>query len=243
MKLFFVATGKSTAEIEAIKQVRPKRLLLSYFYFKNKPLQGYIDQIGYKPEILLDSGAYSAHTQGKGIALTDYMKYITDNQELISDYINLDVFADNELSFQYYKIMRMKGFSPVPVVHYGQDDEFWLQRYLDEGEKHIALGGTVPVKDKNQVSEWVRLLTWMNPGIKFHLLGSSSKKIINHCDLYSVDSSTWFMMAVHGFPKHINGRDRKAKIQRAAWQLEKQMNLERGFDSWGMQTGAAPSAL
>ncbi|QED48170.1 hypothetical protein [Cytobacillus dafuensis] len=225
IKIFHVAVNSSTAETEALRKVRPQRLLLSYFYFRNKPLKQFVEKLGYSPEIMLDSGAYSAWTKGKGIALTDYMKYIEENREYITNFINLDVFGDNEMSFDYFMILKKKGFSPIPVVQYGDDHEEWLHKYYNLGERFIALGGTVPIKNKWEVSEWVRLLAWQYPEIKFHLLGSSSRQNINHCDMYSCDSSTWFMQAIMGKPNHIKGTSRIAKIERAAYKLKKELEL------------------
>jgi hypothetical protein len=184
-----------------------------------------VERLCYVPEIMLDSGAYSAFTKGKGIALTDYMKYIENNNEYITRYMNLDVFGDNQMSYDYYEIMKRKGFSPVPVVQYGEDYQEWLDKYRYNGEQFIALGGTVPIKNKKEVSEWVRLLSWQYPEINFHLLGSSSRKILDHCDVYSVDSSTWFMMAVMGKPNHIKGTSRLAKMERAKFNLKKELEL------------------
>lgn len=224
MKIYHVAVDSSTAELETLQEVKPPRLLLSYYYFRNKPLKDYIKRLGYTPEIILDSGAYSAYTKGKGIALTDYMKYIEENKE-ISNYMNLDVFQDNEMSYDYYQIMKRKGFSPIPVIQYGDDYQEWLDKYYYHGERFMALGGTVPIKNKWEVSEWVRLLSWQYPEVKFHLLGSSSRKILDHCDVYSVDSSTWFMMAIMGKPKHIKGTSRLAKMERAKFNLKKELTL------------------
>lgn len=225
MKIYHVAVDSSTAELEALREVKPPRLLLSYFYFRNKSLKDYTEKLGYVPEIMLDSGAYSAYTKGKGIALTDYLKYIKDNENYIAHFINLDVFQDNEMSFDYYKIIKKKGLSPVPVVQYGKDYEEWIKQYYENGERFIALGGTVPIKNKWEVSDWVRLISWQYPDVDFHLLGSSSRKIIDHCDIYSCDSSTWFMEAVMGKPKHIKGKTREAKIERSKFNLLKELEL------------------
>lgn len=225
MKIYHVAVDSSTAETEALRMVKPPYLLLSYHYFRNKPLKDFVRKIGYTPEIMLDSGAYSAWTKGKGIALTDYMQYIDENSEHITRYINLDVFQDNEMSYDYYRIMKRKGYNPIPVIQYGDDYQEWLDNYYYHGERFIALGGTVPVKSKSEVSEWVKLLSWMYPEVDFHLLGSSSRKIIDHCDMYSCDSSTWFMQAIMGKPNHIKGTSRQSKIDRAIYNLKKEVDL------------------
>ena len=221
MKLYHVAVDTSTAELEALRLVKPPRLLISYFYFRNKPLGEYIERLGYQPEIVLDSGAWSAYTKGKGIALTDYMKYLDENKEWIKSYFNLDVMIDSHMSYRYWQIMKEKGYNPIPVFHYGDDDKT-LQRYTNKTD-YIALGGTVPIRDKEKVANWTREIIFDYPEIKFHLLGSSSAKIINTCDLESADSSTWFTQAINGKPKHIKGRCRESKIKRAIYNLKQEM--------------------
>lgn len=225
MKIYHVAVDSSTAEIEVLRQVKPPRLLLSYFYFRNKPLKAYINKLGYRPEILFDSGAWSAYNKGKDIALTSYMKCLKGNKEFISRYFSLDVCFDPELSWWYYKIMVDKGFKPIPVYHYGTDEK-WLRRYVNES-KFIGLGGTVPVTNKSDVADWVRMIIWQYPEIEFHLLGSSSQKIFNTCDISSMDSSSYFKMAVNGYPQHIKGRSRESKIERAIYNLQRELEIAR----------------
>jgi hypothetical protein len=221
MNVYFVCCNV-VEEKEAIKQLKPDKLLLSFYYFKNKKLEDFVNELGYKPEILLDSGAYSAFTKGKNISPIDYMNFITTNKNYIDKYITLDVIGEPELSLKYYEIMKLKGFDPLPVYHYG-DDEWFLRSYIKEGCRYIALGNTVPIKDKNKVAAWVNTLTEKYPDTQFHLLGSSSKKVTQNTDLYSVDSSTWIMMAINGFPKEITGRSRESKIERAKFQMLKIM--------------------
>ena len=217
MNVYFVCSNDS-CEKEVIKELKPERLLLSYFYFKNKRLQDFIEELGYQPKIMLDSGAYSAWSKGKNISIIDYMNYLDLNRDYIYKYITLDVIGDADVSYMYYAIMKHKEFDPIPVYHYG-DDEKYLRKYIREGSFHIALGNTVPIKDKKKVAEWVNYLTDTYPDIKFHLLGSSSKKITQHTNLDSCDSSSWIMMAFNGFPKEIKGKSREAKIERAKWQM------------------------
>ena len=223
MKLYHVAVDTSTAELEALRLVKPPRLLLSYFYFRNKPLGEYVEKLGYTPEIFLDSGAWSAYNKSKGIALTDYMKYLDENKEWIKSYFSLDVMFDSHLSYRYWQIMKEKGYNPIPVFHYGDDDKV-LQRYVNQTD-YIGLGGTVPVSDKGEVANWTRMIVWAYPEIKFHLLGSSSTKIIDTCDLESTDSSTWFTQAFNGKPKHIKGRCRESKIKRAIYNLKQELEV------------------
>jgi hypothetical protein len=216
-KIFFVTVGKSD-EVEVIRQVKPRYLLLSYFYFKNKLLKDFVDLIGYRPNIMLDSGAYSAWTTGRNISPLDYMRYIEENKDHITDYVALDVMGDGQITWLYYQIMKLKGFRPIPVYHYGTDEKY-LRRYVDDGAGFIALGATVPVQDKHKVAQWVSGLIQRYPGIKFHVLGASSKPILGVEGLYSVDSSTWIMRAANGEPVWIRGKNREAKIKRAIYNM------------------------
>jgi hypothetical protein len=205
MDIYFVTVGKKY-EVEVIKECKPKSLLLSYFHFgKREKILRLLDSIGYKPNILLDSGAYSAMTTGKEVALTAYMKFVKDNQDLVNNYIALDVFEKENITKAYYDIMKEEGLNPIPVFHYGFSESL-LSYYIDQGETYIAFGGTVGIANKSKVAEWVKYYCWLYPGIKFHLLGSTSHKIMDNCDLESVDASSWILRAVNGEPKHIHSK-------------------------------------
>lgn len=212
--MIYFATAGTKEELEAITTVKPPKLLLSYFYWKNKSLKEFIKIIGYKPQIMLDSGAYTALTRKRTIDIDKYIQYIKENEEYINCYVNLDIIGSCIKSFDNYKYMKDKGMKPIPVFHYG-DNTAWLEEYLKD-TNDIALGGTVLIKSKEAVGSWVNLLNLKYPGVNFHLLGSTSKKILNGCpNLYSCDSSTWIMMAINGHPEYI-----KDKTQRAIYQLK-----------------------
>lgn len=223
MTIYFVVTGNKE-EIEVIRELKPTHILVSFWYFKGKSLVDFCDNLGYNPTILLDSGAYSALTRKKSVNILDYMKYITKNAEVISEYVSLDVIDDSELTVAFYDIMLAKGFNPIPVYHYGEESKV-IEHYISKGTTKIALGGTVPIRDKTIVSDWCSDLGSKYPEIEFHLLGSSSKVVLGNPNIASCDSSSWYMMAVNGFPKEIVGKTKTAKIERAKYQMRKLMGL------------------
>lgn len=222
MKVYFVTTGLRE-EIQVIKKVRPPRLLCSYWYFKNKPLAEFCMELGYRPEILLDSGAYSAFTKGKNVNLLDYMDYIEANRWHIDRYISLDVIGNEHLTNQIYRLMRGNGSHPIPVIHYGRNAAETLKLHRLNGESVIALGGTVPIRDKNEVARWCEDMKRRYPRAHFHLLGSSSKKLLQSEALASCDASTWYIQAVNGRPSSIPGKSREAKMARAEANMRKIM--------------------
>ena len=213
MKVYFVTTGLRE-EIEVIKKVRPPRLLCSFWYFKNKPLADFCEEIGYTPEILLDSGAYSAHTKGQNVNLLDYIDYIRANSRYISGCVTLDVIGDPGLTGLIYRLMVRLRLNPIPVIHYGESTRVQLF-YKMQGCTKLALGNTVGIRDKQQVARWCESIKEYFPGAGLHLLGSSSRAILESGALESCDSSSWYMLAVNGKPKEIPGRTREAKIARA----------------------------
>lgn len=221
MTIYFVTSGNKE-ELEVIRELKPPNILLSYWYFKNKPLSEFCKQIGYKPNILLDSGAYSAFTKNKTVNFLDYMRYIDDNLDWISHYISLDVIGDYDLTYLLYNVMKRKGYTPIPVYHYGEHPSV-LYRYINLGERKIALGGTVPIKNKITIVEWCKELREQYPWVDFHLLGSTNKVVLESQCVSSCDSSSWYMMAVNGYPKEILGKSREAKIERAKYQMQKLM--------------------
>jgi hypothetical protein len=220
------------AELEAIRVARPKRVLLSYHYFKNMPLSEFLDSVGYEPVIMLDSGAYSAFTSGKNISPVDYMQYIRDNRNYIDEYVALDVIGSSSLSFAYWRLMMDEGYrNAIPVFHYGEPFHM-LSRYVAGRRSRAALGGCVPVEDKSAVADWVIECMRQYPNVEFHLLGCNHKIIRERCSgLASRDFSTWIMAAANGYPKSIPGRTRDARIARA---VENLSSLEKtGAINWG----------
>lgn len=214
MNVYFVTTGLRE-ELQVIKQLRPPRLLCSYWYFKNKPLARLCEDIGYRPEILLDSGAYSAYTKGKNVNLLDYLAYIKANEAYTSRYISLDVIGDSRTTRLLYGLMRAMDMDPIAVVHQGDDLEV-VAEYMADGTKRIALGDTVRIKDKKEVARWCAEVKQRYPEAQLHLLGSCSPVLLQNGALASCDSSAWYIQAVNGRPANIPGTTREAKMARAA---------------------------
>lgn len=227
MNIYFVSSfDRNKDEKRAIKKAKPEHILIS-FYYANKDMKVFTDFIGYKPKIMLDSGAYSAWKSEKELLIDDYINYIKENTDYIDEYIAFDCIGNPEKTYKNYIKMLDEELNPIPVYHYGSDI-FYLEKYL-QNTNRIALGNTVPIRNKNHVANWINHLISKYPDSKFHLLGSTSKAIIKNCPgLVSCDSTTYSIRPAMGKPKFIDGKvdkmiywineileeDKKPKIER-----------------------------
>ena len=146
-------------------------------------------------ELFIDSGAFSAFTQGVAINLDEYIAFIKQYKDIITVYANLDVIGDAEGTLANQKRMEKAGLNPLPCFHYGEPIEF-LKYYLGK-YKYIALGGMVPISTKD-------LGTWLDnlfanyicdkdgkPRVQVHGFGLTSLKLMLRYPWYSVDSTSW----------------------------------------------------
>jgi DNA polymerase III sliding clamp (beta) subunit (PCNA family) len=175
-----------------------KRRLISFYYIAVEsgdiPWEDYINDQDY--EIFLDSGAYSALTEGIDINIDEYIVFIKKWQHKLKVYAVLDVIGDPRDTYENQQYMQAQGLRPIPVFHYGEDFG-WLERYIDEGHKYIALGGMVGVPSNKQ-EKWLDHLFasyltneqgW--PIIKAHGFGLSSHPLMTQFPWFSLDNSAW----------------------------------------------------
>ncbi len=165
-------------------------------------------------ELFLDSGAYSAFTQGVEIDIYEYIDFIKRNINIISVYANLDVIGDAEATWANQMIMEDAGLRPLPVFHYKEPFSF-LEKYLKRGYDYVALGGLV-TKDRANMRDWFDLVFekylcdkkgW--PIVKVHGFGMTSLKYMIRYPWYSVDSTSWVLTGRMGdilIPKRTGGK-------------------------------------
>ena len=149
-----------------------------------------------KIDLFLDSGAYSAKTQGVEIDMEEYIQFIHDNKECIEIYANLDVIGDAKKTFQNQKIMERAGLQPLPVFHAGEDVKYLL-KYIEEYD-YICLGGMVGSSTsalKYSLDDNFALTCDSDgmPKVKVHGFGLTSLPLILRYPWYSVDSTSWVL--------------------------------------------------
>lgn len=134
------------------------RILLSFHYLRGRNLRSDLRR-GFgesAPELFVDSGAFSAATQGVEIDIGEYCAFVQEYADLIEVYSNLDVIGDPKATFRNQCEMERRGLSPLPVFHVGGDWSY-LERYI-ERYSYIALGGRVPYFSSSATK---RVMPWL----------------------------------------------------------------------------------
>ncbi len=176
-----------------------------------------------KVDLFLDSGAFSAWTQGVEINIHEYIEFIKQYQDIINVYANLDVIATGnklidkkkaaETTLQNQRIMEKAGLAPLPVFHVGEPFEY-LEYYLKHYD-YVCLGGMVG-RPKNTLTSWLNECfgTYICdkdgfPKVKVHGFGLTSFSLMLRYPWYSVDSTSWIVTARTGaifVPRYRDGR-------------------------------------
>lgn len=167
-------------------------------------------------DMIMDSGAYSAWKSGAKIDFKDYAGFLLDHASLLFAYINLDtipgsatrrpdsreVEAAAKASYANQQRLKGMGLHPMPVFHQGESWK-WLERMVDEEEPYVGIA-TLKNLTSGEHQVWLdqvfNLITNRkgDPVIKTHGLGITNVNFMVRYPWYSVDSSTWQIIAGGG---------------------------------------------
>lgn len=198
-----------------IIQFLPQRLLSYYFLNTEKSSRMTMKcDVENKIDLFLDSGAFSAHTQGVEINLKNYIDFIKKHKKHITTYANLDVIGDAKATLKNQRTMEKAGLNPLPCFHYGESTKY-LKYYIDNYD-YIALGGIVSEGSTKKLYRWLddvfdRYICKNNgmPRCRVHGFGVTSLPILFRYPWYSVDSTSWVVTGRLGsvyVPRHIQGK-------------------------------------
>lgn len=190
-------------ENEQYQRATIDNYLESYHYIHRESAVKRIRKDGKK--VFLDSGAFSAFTQGVTIDLPKYCDYIKRNEDIIEKVDGvlmasvLDGIGDPQKTWENQLAMEARGVRPLPCFHWGEDESY-LERYIANYD-YITLGGMVAQTDQ-QVEYWLDRL-WERhlvdgagrPKIRVHGFGVSTKYLMEKYPFYSTDSSSWVQIA------------------------------------------------
>lgn len=179
-------------------------LLFSYHYMgEGSSLVDYLGKLGHRPRVFIDSGGFSAFTQGKAIDLRAYARWLRVNAAGIDYYASLDVIGDPRGTLQNQLRLEREGLRPLPIVHFGTPASE-VRRYAERGYRYLCLGGMVPHlgrlaqalrlgKDKDEGLAWMRACheEAQTLGVDLHGFGVMTWNIMQAFPWRSTDSSSW----------------------------------------------------
>jgi hypothetical protein len=201
-----------------------------------------------RARVLIDSGAFTAFTQGKLIRPEEYAEWAHGFRGRWSEklaflrFFNLDVIGDQDASWKNQAVIERAGIPVIPIVTYGADLKH-VERALEYD--YFALGGLVPyAKDRERLGAWldrcfaVVTQAYRRRGVmpKVHLLGIAQKWAIERYPCYSSDVSSWIsglrfgktsaLGSQRSLPKYAQARE--VNIYSLRHEVQKYQAMERG---------------
>lgn len=208
MKIYLAGYFNGKASVYDISVDDYSYFLESYHYLKKDYQLKIVQDSGHS--IFLDSGAFSAFTQGAIITLEEYTDFIARYKDLIHVASNLDIIGKGNEEGSYKNLAELRAMAdgrhsvPICPVHHARDADRWLARYLDEGNDYIFLGGMVPESTpylKGWLDHvWDKFLADKDgmPKVKVHGFGMTRPGLMDRYPWFSVDSTSWVMTGRFG---------------------------------------------
>lgn len=172
--------------------------------------------------VFIDSGAFTLYNKNvveKGFKggyewfktdefikyLDSYADFIKKHQDVINLYASVDVIFNPEMTWESQQYLeREHGLSPIPTIHFNTPLK-WVKHYLDSGYEYIALGGLgqaigmAPyVHWADEVFDYICSQPSREPVCKVHGFAMTSNRLMMRWPWYSVDSTSWLLLAAFG---------------------------------------------
>lgn len=188
MRAFFAVGDGATA----VRMLGGRRVLVSFANLGVWITEAHVEQLEKtSPEILYDSGAFTAWNSGRTIALAEYDAFIERRHGQGRRFLALDVIGSLEQSIAQYELLRARfGEVIVPVWHEGEPLDA-LGAYLERAPV-VAIGRTAARRQPRAVT-----LTLYDevfnafPSAKLHALGVGRPELLEPYPWDSFDATSW----------------------------------------------------
>lgn len=223
MDLYCVGPEKSNIMAVASEELNHNML---FSYLDKSSIDKYKEMVSSHGKLFIDSGAFSAWTQGKVIDVDEYINWINERADYIDLYGQIDVIPGDRNSgklpskeevkvaaqktWENYLYMRPKMKKPEGLLytfHVGEPIEFLKQalEWRDENGElipYIALGGMVgkpaEVRDRFLEQCFDVIKKSSNPNVKVHAFGMTDRNLLMKYPITSADSTSWIMTGATG---------------------------------------------
>ena len=234
MTAIYLALGGAAKNLESSFQQDPApAVLLSYMYHQS--MVGLIDKARLRYWVL-DSGAFTAHQQGKPIKVDDYIAFCKDQLQGPNppkEVYSLDVIGDHVETARNTEKMWKAGIPAIPTFHINEPEDALLS--MAKQYPKLALGGVAGMNKK--ALPWLKQCfarVWPKP---MHLFGIHSEEVLLSLPFHSADATNW-QLAPTAFGNWGCYGGAKLGIRKDFHlrpQVEMFLDLERKLEAkWGM---------
>lgn len=238
MKLHF-AGAEASKDRDLLNQSGVKNTLVSYHYYKDTPVTLN------NGTVLVDSGGFTARTQGVVISVEQYASYLIKNDVKLA--FNLDTNSVRETLKNQKYLETYTNTYIIPVYHtsdYLECREL-LQDYLKYS--YISVGGTLGVSSeiKKHIEPFFDYTIYhTRDKVRVHGLGVTRQKWLERYPFYSVDSTSWLQVRKFGRSKVVTDsylqkyRSKKTSgDKRLITDISYWLKLERNITSYWQTKG------
>ncbi len=171
-------------------------------------------------KLFIDSGAYTALTQGKEVNVDEYINYINGISDKVHVFAQVDYIPKSaqdktdtgKASWENYLYMQDRVKEPdklMPIYHQSENLEV-LKRMVEYKRPdgtfipYIGFGAlagtgvTLPQKKAFFSKCYKVILQSKNPHVKVHAMGMTSLSLLEMFPFYSADSTSWIMQGAMG---------------------------------------------
>lgn len=207
----------------------PLDVLLSYAFHKTRDIAAVRAAIGPDAVLLIDSGAFTAHSTGKPISLKAYSEFLLRWQGTYSAAVTLDVIGDPVRTRTNTHALRALGCNVMPVHTIGAPLAEFDAAVREYG--YVAVGGMVGTAKVSQAAYLAALTRRAREqGGSIHALGVGRPKLLRQVRPYSADTSTVSRSLLHGIVGLWDGSRLQAMpVSSDRASLVKHQNLLRGY--------------
>lgn len=221
MDLYF-AGAEMPPVMEECKKLEVAKLFTNAT--ERKFIKDFANKENFNGKLLVDSGAFTTHTQGKEMNIDDYINFVNENDEGIDWFIEVDhipgVWGQPQTIEQLmeapikswdnylYMIERLKSPKKcLPVFHQGEDFKY-LARMLEfkynDGTPivYICISGNKQLASKDREIWYKKCFEIIekstNPKVKIHCLGNQTLHQLERFPFTSSDATSWIRGAAFG---------------------------------------------
>lgn len=265
MFVHLTATLTGGADRAIIMEAHPSSLLSFAYAETERTWKGVWDGLRAQqvtPRLILDSGAFTAHTLGKTFTPDAYAQWVhamrarwTDKMAAVHC-MNLDVIGDQHATWRNQRTLEAFDIDPMPIITF--DAPMKDLRQALEQYDYIAFGGLVPhARNRKRLQGWLDtcfrevLAHRERTGTlrRIHLLGITSEWALMRYPLYSSDSSSFIACIRYGrghvaelpsIPRYSQGKPQAAAAQYALrMEVRKLAQLEQQATALWAKRGIA----